>query len=75
MSQVSLRKVGTSFVTTIPAELVQELHLQEGQKLRIVKENGTLVLTPISEDLDVAMKAHEEILQRYRAAFQRLADA
>ena len=75
MSQVSLRKVGTSFVTTIPAELVQELHLQEGQKLRIVKENGTLVLTPISEDLDAAMKAHEEILQRYRAAFQRLADA
>lgn len=34
--KVALHKVGTSFVATIPAELVQQLKLVEGQKLAVV---------------------------------------
>ncbi|OYY94196.1 MAG: hypothetical protein B7Y41_07675 [Hydrogenophilales bacterium 28-61-23] len=75
MSQVALRKVGSSFVTTIPAELVQELHLTEGQKFEISKENGRLVLVPVDAEFEAAMAAHEKVLQQYRAAFQKLADA
>ncbi|MHB8428558.1 MAG: AbrB/MazE/SpoVT family DNA-binding domain-containing protein [Acidiferrobacterales bacterium] len=30
MSKISLRKVGSSFVTTIPSKLVEELHLKAG---------------------------------------------
>ena len=75
MSQTSLRKVGTSFVTTIPADVVQELRLKEGQRFEISKENGRLVLTPVTPELEEAMQAHEKILEKYRAAFQRLADA
>ncbi len=75
MSQVALRKVGSSFVTTIPAELVQELHLAEGQKFEISKENGRLVLVPVDAEFEAAMAMHEKVLQQYRAAFQKLADA
>lgn len=75
MSQVSLRKVGSSFVTTIPAELVQSLQLQEGQRFEIGQENGRLVLTPLSPELDEVLAAHRELLQRYRSAFRQLADA
>ena len=75
MSKVSLRKVGSSYVTTIPSELVQELHLKSGNKFEVTKENGRLVLTPISPELEAVIKAHDNILQKYRAAFQRLADA
>jgi putative addiction module antidote len=75
MSKVSLRKVGSSFVTTIPSEMVDELHLKAGQKFEITKENGRLVLTPVTPEMDAVMKAHEKVLQKYRAAFQRLADA
>ncbi len=75
MSKVSLRRVGSSYVTTIPAEYVQELHLKSGQKFEITKENGRLVLTPVTPELEAVMKAHEKVLQKYRAAFQRLADA
>lgn len=75
MSKVSLRKVGSSFVTTIPSEMVDELHLKAGQKFEITKENGRLVLTPVTPEMEAVMKAHEKVLQKYRAAFQRLADA
>lgn len=75
MSKISLRKVGSSFVTTIPSELVEELHLKAGQKFEVSKESGRLVLTPVSPEFDAAMKAHEKVLAKYRAAFQKLADA
>lgn len=75
MSKVSLRKVGSSFVTTIPSELVEALHLKVGQKFEISKESGRLVLTPVTPEMEAVMKAHEKVLQKYRAAFQRLADA
>lgn len=45
MSKITLRKVGSSYVMTIPSELVQELHLKEGQKFEVTKVNGRLVLT------------------------------
>lgn len=75
MSKVSLRKVGSSFVTTIPSEMVDELHLKAGQKFEITKENGRLVLTPVTPEMEAVVKAHDKVLQKYRAAFQRLADA
>lgn len=75
MSKISLRKVGSSYVTTIPAETVKALHLKEGQKFEISRENGRLVLTPVSPEFDATMKAHEKVLAKYRAAFQKLSDA
>ena len=52
MSKVALRKVGSSLVTTIPADVVQELHLDEGQQLEISKENGCIVMMPLDAKLD-----------------------
>ena len=75
MSEVSLRKVGSSFVTTIPARVVSELHLKAGQRFQISKENGHIVLTPVNADLKAVMQAHEKVINKYRAAFQKLADA
>ena len=75
MSEVSLRKVGSSFVTTIPAAVVSELHLKAGQRFQVSKEHGRIVLTPVTADLKAVTQAHEKILAKYRAAFQKLADA
>lgn len=74
MSKIALRKVGSSFVTTIPADVVQNLHLREGQKLQVSKENGRIVLTPVTAEFEAVMEAHEKVIAKYRAAFQRLAD-
>jgi len=74
MSKIALRKVGSSFVTTIPADVVQNLHLREGQKLQVTKENGRIVLTPVTAEFDAVMKAHDKVIAKYRDALQRLAD-
>jgi len=74
MSKVALRKVGSSLVTTIPADVVQELHLDEGQQLEITKENGRIVMMPLNAKLDQAKVSHDKIIRKYRAAFQKLAD-
>lgn len=75
MNKISLRKVGSRYVITIPAETVKALRLKPGQKFEVNQENGRLVLTPVSPEFDAAMKAHEKVLAKYRAAFQKLADA
>lgn len=74
MSKIALRKVGSSFVTTIPVDIVKDLRLRAGQKLQISKENGRIVLTPVTAELDAVLTAQEKVIARYRAAFQRLAD-
>ncbi len=74
MSEVALRKVGTSFVATIPAELVQQLKLVEGQKLVVGKENGRIVLTPVTAEMDAVARADPRGAKKYRSALQKLAD-
>ncbi len=74
MSEVALRKVGSSFVTTIPVDVVDELHLKEGQRFQVSKENGRIILTPITAELKSVLEAHEKVLHKYRAAFQKLAE-
>lgn len=75
MNKISLRKVGSSYVIAIPAVTVKALNLKAGQKFELSQEDGRLVLTPVSPEFDAAMKAHEKVLAKYRAAFQKLADA
>lgn len=74
MSEVALRKVGTSFVATIPAELVRQLKLVEGQKLSVGKENGRIVLTPVTAELAAVARAYARVAKKYRSALQKLAD-
>ncbi|RKZ36403.1 MAG: transcriptional regulator [Gammaproteobacteria bacterium] len=75
MSQVALQKVGSSFITTIPINVVQTLHLQEGQKFDVSYEAGKVILTPVTTELEEIMQAHNKVLQKYRPAFQQLAES
>ena len=74
MNEVALRKVGTSFVATIPAELVQQLKLVQGQKLKVGKENGRIILTPVTAHMEAVARAYARVAKRYRSALQKLAD-
>lgn len=75
MSEITLRRVGSSLVTTVPAEAANQLHLQEGQRFDVQVENGRLVMVPKSADTDRVEAAHERVMNQYRAVFQKLADA
>ena len=66
MSKVSLRKVGSSYVTTIPSELVQELHLVSNK----FEVRGKRPARAHARDARTrsGIKAHDKV-PRYRAAF------
>ena len=74
MSRMSLRKAGTSLAGIIPAEIVRDLHLSDGQMLEVSQESGRIVLIPMNEELETIKVAHDSILDRYRRTFQGLAD-
>lgn len=75
MSEVTLRRVGSSLVATVPAEAASRIRIEEGQRLDVQVENGRLVLVPQTADSDAVQAAHDRAIQQYRAVFQKLADA
>lgn len=70
MIQQQLRKVGNSFVVTIPKDDVDRLHLSEGQLLGIDITPLEVVPTLRPELLDAAEKSWE----RNEAGYRYLAD-
>ena len=68
MSKVSLRKIGSNYVTTIPSELVRELHLKSGSKFEVTKENGRLGLTPLTPELAAGIKTRAQVPPKNRRA-------
>lgn len=75
MSEITLRRVGSSLVTTVPKEAASQLQLQEGQRFDVQVENGRLVMVPQSADTDKVKAAHERAMNKYRDVFKKLADA
>jgi putative addiction module antidote len=70
MIQQKLRKVGNSYVVTIPKEDVERLGLREGQLLAV--EIHPLEIRPVlSPELRAAFEAS---WQRNKAAYRYLAD-
>lgn len=65
-----LRKVGNSYVITIPEEEVERLHLQEGQMLSIEIRPAEM-RSLIESDLK---KAFEESWQQYEQTYRYLAE-
>lgn len=75
MTEVTLRRVGSSLVTTVPVEAVQRLKLREGQHFDVQIENGRLILAPQSPAHDDVKAAHERVINQYRSVFEKLSDA
>ena len=70
MIQQQLRKVGNSYVVTIPKEEVERLQIQEGQILSL--EITPMELRPVLRP--ELKKAFEESWERNEAAYRYLAD-
>lgn len=73
MVKVKVRKVGNSLTVTLPAALVDALHLHEQDEMAIEQVGERLVLTRVDQDYTDAWQAYESIEPRYRNANRRLA--
>ena len=73
MATLKLRKVGGSVGVIIPKEILDALHLAEGDQMFVSTNNDGLHLTPYDPDFDAAINAFSRTRRKYRNALRKLA--
>lgn len=74
MHVVKLRKVGNSITVTLPASVVEALHLHENDEVAVEVAGDRIVLTSATADFQDAWSAYQSIEPRYRNANRKLAE-
>ena len=74
MQSVKLRKVGNSMAVTLPAWVIESLHLRENDEIAVEVAGDRIVLTRATEDFQKAWEAYQAIEPRYRNANRKLAE-
>ena len=74
MQVVKLRKVGNSITVTLPASVVEALHLHENDEVAVEVAGDRIVLNRASQDFQDAWSAYQDIEPRYRNANRKLAE-
>ncbi len=74
MQIVKLRKVGNSATVTLPAGIVESLHLRENDDIAVEVTGDRIILTRATDDFQDAWEAYKEIEPRYRNANRKLGE-
>jgi putative addiction module antidote len=70
---IKIRRIGGSLGAIFPKELLDEMHIGEGEELTVLREGSGIRLVPKDPDLDSALEAFDEVRRQYRAVFAKLA--
>ena len=73
MHALKLRKIGNSVGVIFPKELLETLHLSEGDQMFANANQNSLQLTPYDPEFEAAMQAFESTRKKYRNALHQLA--
>ncbi len=73
MYSLKLRKIGSSVGVILPKEMLEKLHLSEGDQLFADATPDGLQLTPYDPDFEAAMQVFSSTRKRYRNALRQLA--
>ncbi len=71
--KVTLRKMGGSVGATLPKDIAERLHVQEGDELFVVETDEGVLLTPYDPEFQKAMAAYKRTANKYRNALRELA--
>ena len=74
MEEVKLRKVGNSMAVTLPAQVIDALHLKENDTIAVDVVGEHVVLRRATPDFEDAWAAYQAIEPRYRNANKKLAE-
>lgn len=74
MQIVKLRKVGNSTTVTLPAAVVEALHLHENDEIAIEVAGDRIILARATQDFQDAWAAYKEIEPHYRNANRKLGE-
>jgi len=73
MHALKLRKIGSSVGVILPKELLDMLHLAEGDQVFVDTNQTGLHLTPYDPEFEATLKAFERTRKKYRNALHQLA--
>lgn len=74
MQIVKLRKVGNSTTITLPASVLEALHLHENDEIAVEVAGDRIVLARASQDYQDAWAVYQSLEPRYRNANRKLAE-
>ena len=74
MQKVKLRRIGNSAIVTLPASIVDVLHLHENDEIAIDVVGDRIVLTRATADFQDAWEAYQQVEPRYHNANRKLAE-
>ncbi|HEX3642217.1 MAG TPA: AbrB/MazE/SpoVT family DNA-binding domain-containing protein [Ktedonobacteraceae bacterium] len=74
MQVVKLRRVGNSTTVTLPASVIEALHLHENDEVAVEVAGDRIIITRATTDFQDAWKAYQELEPRYRNANRKLAE-
>jgi putative addiction module antidote len=69
---LTIRKVGNSLGTLLPAQVIEKLHVVEGDKLYVTETADGIYLTPYDPDFAETMDLVAEGMRQYRNALREL---
>lgn len=72
MHVLKLRKVGNSVGVILPKDLLDSLHVGEGDRIVVTDDAGGARITPYDPDFTDAMTAFEATRRKYRNALREL---
>lgn len=70
---VTVRRTGTSVSATIPKDMADRFHIEEGDKVFAIETANGVLLTPYDPTVDLAMRAYDRAAKKYRNALRELA--
>lgn len=73
MHTLKLRKIGSSVGVILPKELLEKLHLNEGDEIFADANTDGLQLTPYDPEFESTMEAFNRTRKKYRNALHQLA--
>ena len=71
--EIKLRRSGGSLSATLPKEIADHFHLQEGDRAFVVQTPEGILITPYDPDFAKAMKIYRRGARKYRDALKELA--
>jgi putative addiction module antidote len=71
--EAKIRKVGNSLGVILPKQLIEDLHLKTGDKLRIERKGSNLELQPIDPEFEDWAEAYGQLSEDYKDVLKALA--
>ena len=72
-NETTIRRIGDAAGLTIPEDVLERLHLSEGDSVHLIETEEGLFLKPYDPDLAKAMDIYKEGAESYRNALEELA--